>query len=310
MRQLDLNKVTNLSQLREEFDKAINRKIEQIELTEAIENIPNLSLSELISLFESMSCNLMNKKDGRKVIKEYITFLRESSAIKNVLKLDNFVKTNSISSNADILLNEAINCCRIADKKTYDIERGKLSEIIVKSIKNENISKAQIDEAIAAKNATLDSIIFLTLNKKSLKNLNEYVENFNIVSSLLSENKKSTMEVETSSIDDVNEVGLMDELNSSINELSETWEKNLAKDLVLSSLSGNKKSEIFEEYKQDCLEIIDEIIKKDIDTITKSNVNSMMEGLKNKNYSEDTFITDILNLAELKETLNETWEKD
>lgn len=54
------------------------------------------------------------------------------------------------------------------------------------------------------------------------------------------------------------------------------------------------------------MELINTIIENDDDIKNKSHMLSMKEGLEKKVYNVETFYTDIINLAELKTTLNES----
>ena len=82
----------------------------------------------------------------------------------------------------------------------------------------------------------------------------------------------------------------------------EIWESTAIKDISLAELSGKDKKRVFEEYKSECLSIIEENLNEK-DAENSSRFQGMKEKLLKKEFNSDTIVEDILMLSELKHVL-------
>ena len=99
---------------------------------------------------------------------------------------------------------------------------------------------------------------------------------------------------------------LSNELISTLNENElESWEKSAIWDIVSTKLCNGRCESLFEEYKSNCLNKIDEILNEREDVTEKSRLSSMRQQLEEKKFSESTLTEDILNLSKLYTTLSE-----
>ena len=84
-----------------------------------------------------------------------------------------------------------------------------------------------------------------------------------------------------------------------INLTNEVVEK-----IVMTNIKNGDKSELFEEYKKGCINLIEENLQdEDITIETKSRLSTMKAQLNEKVYKEETANEDILKLANLEYTL-------
>ena len=80
------------------------------------------------------------------------------------------------------------------------------------------------------------------------------------------------------------------------------WETLAVKDKVLSVLAGEDASKVFEGYRNDCLSLIEEMIK-DTSVESYGQLQLMKEELESKKYNPLTENEDLLKLSELKHVL-------
>ena len=95
---------------------------------------------------------------------------------------------------------------------------------------------------------------------------------------------------------------LIGDFDNLFNDDIEIWESTAIKDISLYELSGRGKKDIFDKYKAECLNIIEENMNaKDAENASRFQV--MKEKLTKKEFNSDTIVEDILVLSELKHML-------
>ena len=99
-------------------------------------------------------------------------------------------------------------------------------------------------------------------------------------------------------------------INESADIAEDEWKKDLIERITLSNLANKPNEELFNEYKSECLDALKHVINEDgIDLGFKSKMLNMEAKLSDKKYNEETFNEDVSNLAELKNTLLESWQE-
>ena len=106
--------------------------------------------------------------------------------------------------------------------------------------------------------------------------------------------------------DDAKKTGkeLIDGLNESLEGLAD-WEKLAISDIAIARLAKRDMSELFEEYKNKCLEKLSENIEKEPTVELKSHFETMKKQLEEKKYNEGSLYEDIVTLADLRSKLSE-----
>ena len=125
------------------------------------------------------------------------------------------------------------------------------------------------------------------LLKKQLKNLNEYFNHINIVTeNIIKEDKQS----------DIN-------LDATLEELIPQQTQSNENDVIDSIFTTENKNETFQQYKNICLEMINnqKSLTQDKEVLFK--LTEMENKLQNKNYSYDTFTKDVFYMKELQDVL-------
>jgi hypothetical protein len=293
----------SLEEIKDAFIKVLDEHIEVNNFQKLINNIPNLGMGEIITLYESISEKLLESKSGRNVIKKYINIIKENKDLKNVYSFYNFVKTSNINENHEACLNEAINCIGTINKKKYENGVKKLGEIVSEGVLTSKISKNEINSILENTNTIYSDIDFVLFNKKNIKNVNEHVKHKNNVVNFLKENKNIKTELNTTN--NISNKDIINDINEIIGNVNESWAKELIENITVNNIAQLSNEPLFESYKNDCITLINTIIENENDISSKSQMLSMKENLEKKVYKDDSFYTDIINLAELKTTLNE-----
>ena len=149
-----------------------------------------------------------------------------------------------------------------------------LIKLIKESLNYLKTNSEEVNNILSNGNKELnESIDFILKNKKTLKNVSTYTDKLNTIYSSIN-NIKSISE------NNINNENIEQKIDENINIID--------------------KSTIFENYKNDCLNIIDDIISK---TSNNEKICEIKDKLKEKIYNDKTIDNDLLNLIELKNTL-------
>lgn len=294
----------SLERMRDAFIKVLDEHIEANNFQKVINEIPNLNMGEIISLYESISEKLLETNDGRSIIRRYVNTIKENKDLKNVFSLYNYIKTTNINENHELSLNEAISCIGYVDNNNYKKGLKTLAKIVSEGLVKTNVTRTEINAIIENTNKIYNDIDFIVLNKKTLKNVNEHVLHKDNIINFLKENKVKAVESKPETV--LSNKDIINDINEIIGSVNESWVKELIENLTVNNISQLSSQPLFESYKNDCMELINTIIENDDDIKNKSHMLSMKEGLEKKVYNVETFYTDIINLAELKTTLNES----
>lgn len=308
MKSIDLNNINDLTLFKNELNKTIDNLITSKSLNEKIENIKDLGFTDLINLYESVSDKIIDTKEGKKITKKYVNLLKESKTLNSAFALSKFIFSGVKSENSEMLLNEAINLHKENINKEYVNDLKKLGNIVSDAVRESKINESDISDIINNKHSVCNSLDYILFNKKNMKNLNEYVNNLSNVTKFINENVSNEP---SDSIDSINSLSeMVNSINKETSFISEQWQKDLIDSITCNNVAGLTNDVLFEDYKKDCLNLLDNIINaENIDIETKSKMGTLKEGLSLKMYGNNDFYKDIVNLAELKNTLAETWEE-
>lgn len=298
---LRVEEINNLELVRNEFNRLVNEQIETHKYNDVLENINTLGLGKIRNLYESISDTMLESDNGVKVMRKYVKTIKENKDLKKVFSFYNFIDNLDVDSDSRwTYITEGLKYLDGIDKRNYKKGVKELGNIVSEGVKISNISRNIIEECINNTNNVYESVDFLVLEKPTLKNINEQV---NAKNSILSFLDNKTIVVKESCESNKTNKELINEINEEMSEINESWMKELIEDITLNNLSNNGDKVLFENYKNDCLMIIENIVNSDNDVEDKSKMYSLKEKLGNKEYNAETFNNDIINLAELKSTL-------
>lgn len=298
---LRVEEINNLELVRNEFNRLVNEQIETHKYNDVLENINTLGLGKIRNLYESISDTMLESDNGVKVMRKYVKTIKENKDLKKVFSFYNFIDNLDVDSDSRwTYITEGLKYLDGIDKRNYKKGVKELGNIVSEGVKISNISRSVIEDCINNTNNVYESVDFLVLEKPTLKNINEQVIAKNSILNFL--DSKIVVVKESYDSDKTNKE-LISEINDEISEINESWMKELIEDITLNNLANNDNKILFENYKNDCLMIIENIVNSDNDVEDKSKMYSLKEKLGNKEYNAETFNNDIINLAELKSTL-------
>lgn len=294
MKKVDLNTIDGLNKLKENLSQVIDNKIKDKQLQEKVNSFDKLSFGELKNIFEGV-CHTIFEKDKKNIAK-YVNVIKENRDLRILNNLYESILKPKYVSNPDLFVKSLITISEGLDKKNIKRGNSDLCKIVKESVLNSGINCEEIDELINTKKDLNNSIGYIFENNLSVKNAIEHTNNLNNVIKYITENCKSE-ECKTKTNKE-----LIDDLNENIIGL-ESWESELIKEVSLCNLSESSQSDLFNKYKKDCLDLLEEIIDKCDNIEMKSKFESMKNSMNEKKYDESKFKTDILNIAELKQVL-------
>jgi hypothetical protein len=297
----NINEIDTLEKVRNEFNRLVAEKIETHKYNDVLENINTLGLGKIRNLYESISDIMLESDNGIKIMRKYVKTIKENKDLKKVFSFYDFIdKLNVDTDSRWNYINEGLKCLENIDKHSFKMGVKELGNIVSEGVKTSNITRSTIEECINSTNNVYESVDFLILEKPTLKNINERIDAKRVIDSFL-DNK--TIFIKESCTNDKTNKELISEINEELSEISESWMKELIEDITLNNLSNKDNKILFENYKNDCLMIIENIINNNDEIEDKSKMFSLKEKLGVKEYNADSFNNDIINLAELKSTL-------
>lgn len=297
----NINEIDTLEKVRNEFNRLVTEKIETHKYNDVLENINTLGLGKIRNLYESISDIMLESDNGIKIMRKYVKTIKENKDLKKVFSFYDFIdKLNVDTDSRWNYINEGLKCLENINKHNFKKGVKELGNIVSEGVKTSNIARSTIEECINNTYNVYDSVDFLILEKPTLKNINERIDAKRVIDSFL-DNK--TIIVKESCTNDKTNKELISEINEELSEINESWMKELIEDITLNNLANKDNKVLFENYKNDCLIIIENIINNNDEIEDKSKMFSLKEKLGVKEYNADSFNNDIINLAELKSTL-------
>lgn len=288
----------DLERLRETFNKVIDKNIEQDKINEAVNSIDRMNFGELKNLFEGIADKLFETENGKKIIGKYVKSIREDKSLKTLHGLYEKIINPSYSSNPSLLVSSA---CDMANSlPNHNAYMQKLRETLMEAVIESGISSEEFNN-IASKNKDInESIDYIFSNKPNVKNLYERTDKFDAVVKYVTENAK--VKANNTNTDGKTPKELTEELNNAFEGLK-LWEAEAVKDLSLCYMSDGDGEKLFEEYKTQCIDLLNEKINSCDDLETVNRFQTMREKLEKKTFDEKTLNESILKFAELKNVL-------
>lgn len=298
MNDLKLNTIDGLTKFSKEFNSVIENKINEIQLNENIKKVDELSLYSCVQLFECISDRLFSTNNGQKCIAKYANVIKSNNDLKEGFIMYKSIKEPTNIVDVNLYICEACDYFNTLNSDKFNKGLKDLRNVIKKALKECKISNDLFNDYLNSNKDINDSLQYILENKKTSKNLNEYTKNVAYIINYVNENKKtvSLESSESATYSDLKNVFENNDLTS--------WENNAVEKIVMCNIQNGNKSELFETYKKNCLDLIEESLNdEDITLETKSRLSTMKAQLNEKVYKEDTSNEDILKLANLEYTL-------
>lgn len=259
------------------------------------------NLGKINSIFSQNIDKLFKRKDGGKIIKEYLSKIKNNKALLKEFMVFDYIE-NYEGENVKEFISEAIGYIGENINKKQLL---KLNEEL-----NSFLIENKIEQDGEIKNIELyENIHSLIFNKKGLKTINENISKVNNIVEFI-ENKKKKKET-LKEDNDINITGdsdlfykiLLEKFNSNYKE-SLTEEEKTVFNTVVNVKNDEEKTILFENYKKDCLSLTNKILNEHIDNVTKEKLLNVKESLLEQKFNNEFFLTDILAFIDLKKTLD------
>lgn len=253
----------------------------------------------IYNVFEQNIDNLLETKEGRKIIKEMYDLIKGNKILSEQFKIYDFFEKAKNVDNIKEFVAESTQIISNFDKKAIKENNDKLISIIRKGKLDEYV---EIPEEIEN---LYEAIEYIILNKKNLNNINEYVNAQTVISEHIKKNNSEAI------LENKDNKTLIDDLKDKINEEQKKADDMINEDekkLVESFLNEKENHRvIFNKYKESTLSKINEMIEKADDAEDKEGWKNIYEDISSRTFSENATenITNCAEMLEITNTINE-----
>ena len=244
----------------------------------------------IYNVIEANVPKLLESVNGKKTLRKIIKTIKSNKILHEEFKVYNNFQPSNRVENVDEYITEALSLIPNFDKKNIKESNEKLIKLI-KDLK--------LDEMVDIDENKLDlyeSIEFVALNKKSLNNIDEYVNATKVIKESIQklpilESKSFTIENYTKELADVSE-NIANNLNS-------------AEIKLLEEVTNGNGESYFTECKTKTLSKLSEMMSKESDIETKSRLSQIYEKINQKTYNKKNAIVDISEMIEMQDAIDE-----
>lgn len=243
-------------------------------------------------IFESNTPSLFNDKKRKKNITKVLKLIKEDKTLKSQFELYKALVYPESVSNAEEYVNEALSLIPKFDKKQIIESNEKFINLMRDMNLNEMVELSDDDANL------FEAIEYVMLNKKTLSNLNEYVDAKECIKEHIGKNCKYSQVVENKTMDEV--------YDDAVNEMQKKYDKELTneeKHLIESVSSLADKQTYFNLSKNDAINALNNQINECSNDEEKKSLNKIIENIKSKGYNENTVVSDIAEFKEIKDTI-------
>lgn len=298
MNKINFNDSNTLKRFKESFESVLNEKIENALISETVKSIEKMPFGTIKNIFEGITDRLSESRKGKNLIGKYVRTIKENNDLRTLYSVYDIIEKPSYLENSNIFLSEAVAIAKDINKKNVEEAKKSVVNIVKECITLSNITNDELNSLINKNKELNESINYLISTNKNASNIFDYVNKMEYVNGYINENApKEGKEVVEKSVKE-----LIGDLNESLIGLSES-EARAMRDLILVDLSKCDKKQLFEQYKENCINSMNNIIESTDNVEEKSRLSTMREKLMGKEYSEETLKEDIINLSKLNDKL-------
>ena len=294
------NNINELERIRETFNSVIDKKQELNRIHSLKESVEELSIPELKQVYESISDKLYATDCGKKLLSKYIKLVAENKTVRTEYAIVNGIYAPMDVMDAPMYLSELFDIHGTRDKE-YNEKKGQVVDLLKECIDTVNMSSSDLENIInESKNDVNRSIEYLLSVKRTASNVNDRVKSMKLLEGKVNDSNI----VNESIVDSRTASELINDL-SNITDGLEEWQKRVVNDISKYILENKTKEDLFNDYKTDCINTINESINKteDGNFETVSQLKGMVSQLSEKKYNKETVNEDLFMLSELKQTL-------
>lgn len=294
----DLKTLEEVNVFKNNIDEAINEQVEMIKRNNFISEIKNKEFGYIKENFENLSEELFKTKKGRVIINNYVSCIKENKDLAKMHQMYECIRKADKDGNVDSYLMEAVSLIGNINKEQYQKSIKKLGNVFAKAYMELSEGKASDDlQLMLTDNGAFDkSVEFIMFNKKTSSNLAEYNSKLSTIKKQIVEGKGYTFS-ESKDLDT-----MVDELVENFNKKYSGQLDNDVVSLVKEMFEGKDKEVIFNKYKEQCINKLNETKKgfeNSGDNNSSERINTIIERIDKKVYNPDTVNNDLYNLIEI-----------
>ena len=294
------NNISELERIRKVFNSVVDKEQELNRIHSLKESVEELSIPELKQVYESISDKLYATDGGKKLLSKYIKLVTENKTMQT-----EYVIVNGIYSPMDVMdtpmyITELFDIHGKRDKE-YKAKKGKLVDLLKECIDTVNVSSSDLENIInESKNDVNSSIEYLLSVKRTASNVNDRVKSMKLL-----EGKVNDANIVNESVVDNRKASELVNDLSNVTDGLEEWQKRVVNDISKYILENKTKEDLFNDYKAECINTINESINntEDGNFETVSQLKGMVSQLSEKKYNKETVNEDLFMLSELRQTL-------
>lgn len=260
----------------------------------------NSNIGILNEIFFQNINNIINKKNGGKIIKEYVSLYKNNKdLLTGLMVFENLTSQNIGEDSKEFIegnikfIQENVNIKTLASKISLVenfLDKNKI-------VKISDVENGELFESI-------HKLIFLP---KSITKINEKVNITNKLSKMLDDinderGEDTSLMLESPENSNLFYKILIDKFNEKYESSLNEEEKKIFETITSSNSVDDKKS-IFEEIKKECLILTNELLKENIEVEVREKTLLVKERLLEQTFSEGEYVRDIVSLNKLKKTL-------
>ena len=294
------NNINELERIRKAFNSVVDKEQELNRIHSLKESVEELSIPELKQVYESISDKLYATDGGKKLLSKYIKLVTENKTMQT-----EYVIVNGIYSPMDVMdthmyITELFDIHGKRDKE-YKVKKGQVVDLLKECIDTVNMSSSDLENIInESKNDVNSSIEYLLSIKRAAPNVNDRVKSMKLI-----EGKVNDANIVNESIVDNRKASELINDLSNVTDGLEEWQKRVVNDISKYILENKTKEDLFNDYKTECINTINESINntEDGNFETVSQLKGMVSQLSEKKYNKETVNEDLFMLSELRQTL-------
>ena len=259
---------------------------EEGKLTQLYGESRNFSI--IYNVFEQNMDRLLETKKGKQIIKEGYDLIKSNKILNEQFKIYDFFEKTGKKPNTKEFVNESVSLVKKFNKTAIKENNEKFIRFIKKNKLDEYVEIPEETENL------YEAIEYVVLNKKTLDNVNEF----------LNAQKVITEHIEKNNVEENQNKVTFENFNEKLENKQVEIDENINDDekKLLDMFVNNKtnKRQVFENFKHNTLEKIQDVIDNSTEESDKESWKQVYESINSKSYSQK-LTENIINCAEMME---------
>lgn len=242
----------------------------------------------IYNVFEQNMDRLLETKKGKQIIKEGYDLIKSNKILNEQFKIYDFFEKTGKKPNTKEFVNESVSLVKKFNKKAIKENNEKFIRFIKKNKLDEYVEIPEETENL------YEAIEYVVLNKKTLDNVNEFLNAQKVITEHI---EKNNVEENQNKVTFENFNEKLENKQVEIDESINDDEKKLL-DMFVSNKTN--KRQVFENFKHNTLEKIQDVIDNSTEESDKESWKQVYESINSKSYSQK-LTENIINCAEMME---------